>query len=853
MSAVIFWLAGTVGILVAGLPLSVGLLRALTDIREEDRGALALAFAFPVALLPVLYAAWVCMIVSPHACTSVFFWIAIGLEILLGWAVWGRATWRALREDARGVMGVLAVFLVVGGIWWGIRAAGNSEFLAIGEHVMNLGFAQMFAREGRVPPANPFFAGHAVDFYYYYFALIIHALAAITRLPLSVAYFLMGVTWPALVAAQVYALTRVWARRWWTPALAVGLYMFVGNGGIFLQLAAEAGWFPAHVLRYLSLTYTLHITHRVHIPPQSDLWWFFPTRLIPEPNQWRYVITEFPMFSFLLGDLHPHVVVLPWSLLGILTVSTARVRTWSQTILVAFLLGTIGVINSWSLPVMLLLLGMFLWRERPLREALIRGLAVGILAVAFFLPYYLGLHSPIVAYRVGLFATPLLPWTLHWAPFILPLLFTLAWILPGGGRGAILTVGIGALVVLGGCSVGGCLAGGLAFAILLVILGKRRRQEDPTLVFLAVWLALNLLVEVFYLEDFWGGRYNTIFKVYFEAWTLAAIATALAVDRFPRSWRVASLVGGAAGLVYTMSVFLFLLPHARMVTKPVHLSWLPAAYTQGDRAAVLHRLSQHGDVRRVLEGETMYPVGPVQEGLIELAQQDERLLLWYPDRLPQVGRNPVAREAFFRTRDEGVRRGILDAYGVDAIIIGPEERRLYGYDVDFSLAALGVPVDHQGGVIAYRVASPGVCFAHNGRVRFSGGDGEVELLALHIGRGRGIDGRDVLALYEVWKVRRGNPAAMSVFVHFLDAEGRTVAQADHSLGLWETRWQDPETQAVYGVHWTSLPPDQPVARVRLGVWLPTSGDHFQVAGDPDMGSRVRNVGQAIEIQLLSCP
>src|SRR5205085_473745 len=72
-----------------------------------------------------------------------------------------------------------------------------------------------------------------------------------------------------------------------------------------------------------------------------------------------YVITEFPMFSFLLGDLHPHVMALPFVLLVVATaLSLYRshepldVTFWLERplalVAAALLLGGIGFINTWD-------------------------------------------------------------------------------------------------------------------------------------------------------------------------------------------------------------------------------------------------------------------------------------------------------------------------------------------------------------------------------------------------------------------------------------------------------------------------------------------------------------------------
>ena len=55
--------------------------------------------------------------------------------------------------------------------------------------------------------------------------------------------------------------------------------------------------------------------------PDRYLWWWRSSRVHSRLRHgWRIiceVIDEFPFFSFLLGDLHPHVLAIPFSLLAI--------------------------------------------------------------------------------------------------------------------------------------------------------------------------------------------------------------------------------------------------------------------------------------------------------------------------------------------------------------------------------------------------------------------------------------------------------------------------------------------------------------------------------------------------------
>jgi YYY domain-containing protein len=108
----------------------------------------------------------------------------------------------------------------------------------------------------------------------------------------------------------------------------------------------------------------------------EDFNWWWPSRAVwddyrdpdnpsAQPTR-RYTITEFPFFSFWLGDMHPHVMALPFCLLALaLALQTAARpsappfamgrRGWLELALTGIVLGSLYAINSWDFPTYLLL------------------------------------------------------------------------------------------------------------------------------------------------------------------------------------------------------------------------------------------------------------------------------------------------------------------------------------------------------------------------------------------------------------------------------------------------------------------------------------------------------------------
>ncbi|MBX0327825.1 hypothetical protein K2Z83_09060, partial [Oscillochloris sp. ZM17-4] len=147
--------------------------------------------------------------------------------------------------------------------------------------------------------------------------------------------------------------------------------------------------------------------------PSRSLW---DTYTMGEPGQpprqeRRYDITEFPLFSFRLGDMHPHVMSLPFTLLALALALATLARAdappggragGAELVVSGVILGSLYAINSWDLPTYLLLYaGALLILQRRLAGdgptdwlAYARRLGLAVLAsFLLFLPFYLTFRS----------------------------------------------------------------------------------------------------------------------------------------------------------------------------------------------------------------------------------------------------------------------------------------------------------------------------------------------------------------------------------------------------------------------------------------------------------------------------
>ena len=125
--------------------------------------------------------------------------------------------------------------------------------------------------------------------------------------------------------------------------------------------------------------------------PSRHLWWWRASRVVNDVNfggGQQEVIDEFPFFSFLLADLHPHVLAIPFAFLAIAI--GLQIFLWKKTgglrianieieiapfefVISALILGGLAFLNTWDFPIYVALVA----GAYTLRRAQQRGWELG--------------------------------------------------------------------------------------------------------------------------------------------------------------------------------------------------------------------------------------------------------------------------------------------------------------------------------------------------------------------------------------------------------------------------------------------------------------------------------------------
>jgi YYY domain-containing protein len=249
-----------------------------------------------------------------------------------------------------------------------------------GEKPMDFTFLNAILKSTYFPPYNPWFAENYIN-YYYFGQLISAVLVRLTGIVPEVAYNLLVPMFFGLTAIGAYGVVFnvvVSARRRLTDTapntdqvsnqpsllvptlmgiLAVILVLIIGNlGEIKLALTglrdlAGGGSGMAVIIRGLKLW----LVEKQALPIRIGDWYWTATRAIPD------TINEFPFFTFLYGDLHAHMIALPYALvvLGLaahLLLNRSNLR-WYDLSAIALTVGALRAINTWDYPTYLGVIG----------------------------------------------------------------------------------------------------------------------------------------------------------------------------------------------------------------------------------------------------------------------------------------------------------------------------------------------------------------------------------------------------------------------------------------------------------------------------------------------------------------
>jgi YYY domain-containing protein len=265
--------------------------------------------------------------------------------------------------------------------------------------------------------------------------------------------------------------------------------------------------------------------------------WWGMSRVIPN----SLAVTEFPAWSVLFADVHPHlidlavvatVLAVSIALHGALRDGPAR-HAVALGALAGVLVGAVRAINTWDLPLAGLLVAAALvvavaGDRSAWRRAVAAALAAAVTMLVGWGPYTARSEVTDSWIELNTRHTPLGSWAWQFGFFAAVTLLALALVVPRAwitvrraAASAVVVAGAAVLVVT---TEWASLIVSLALAAAGVVVAVRSRHPVVGLVAAAGWGVIAVVEVVSVVND--TDRMNTVFKGWFQAWLLLAVAAA---------------------------------------------------------------------------------------------------------------------------------------------------------------------------------------------------------------------------------------------------------------------------------------------------------------------------------------
>ena len=604
------------------------------------------------------YGAWIV------GCLGVASWWWFGFAVLPLLAWWGRRGFAGLKPRTliEPELVGLGAFLLLAFLRVPAMAVTATE------KPMDLAILATLLRPGTVPPADPWLAGHTLPYYYFGFVPWTLPAKALSFAP-DVVFNLLVATLAAVSAQAAWALARALGGSRRTGVMAAFLAVFMGTFDGWRQL------FAGHALWAI------------------DLW--------PASRAIKGTITEFPLFTFQLGDLHPHLLCVPLALVAVFltrALASAKANRLAVLGVGSLVYGAAAAANPWcAIPVGVAMLMVAVGAEagfiRPAGLGLrfwARVAALGVGGWLLYAPFWLAFHPPTDGFGVVTTPTGTDEIVLLLAGALIPAVLVgweLSWRWGGVDTArrqlsrAVWLAGCVLLVVITKRPLLALMAGVGGVLAVTALRGNHRRAR-PVLALSLVPLALLAFMEVVYFKDPYGAefyRMNTVFKATHMAFTFLAVVGPVLLGWLRRRRAMVAAAGAALVIVSGLPQLAALTGRAFAASA---VSWGGLGWMAPGEAAAAAWLREQPRRTVLVEG-----VGSAYSDAARMSSASgvPAVLGWENHegvwRGGAIGGETARRKAqieqLYRCGNPGEVRAIAQGLGARLVVVGSVESRLY--------------------------------------------------------------------------------------------------------------------------------------------------------------------------------
>jgi len=491
-----------------------------------DRGYI---FAKILSLSIVTYIIFCLSVIKLLPFTNVsIFGILIAINLLNIYHLFVKNNFNNFKKDFRKILKYVLLeeilFFVILVLWSIVRSyAPDIEGL---EKYMDWGFVNSALRTQYLPPADMWYAGLPIN-YYYFGHLVFAILTKVSSIPSSITYNLSIATLCALVFTSVFSLVANLASKHKSFLLA----------GLFSALLLTFGGNLHPIYNILKNNYDQNSNRFVLTVPAlekaaENYWYPDATRFIVKLfGASDNTIHEFPLYSFVVADLHGHLNDIPLVLFFL-----AFLLSYSQSasggkkaemdfnlILGSGLLLSIAYMtNAWDFAVYGLFLGIFLLL---LQKNILITISTGLLTIAFWylftLPYSLNFTPMAEGIKLSDVQSPLWQLCILYGGFWLLVLPFIGW-------------------------------------FIYTLLKNKKSFSNTDIFAISLTIVATILIitpEIVYIKDIYISEYrraNTMFKLVYEAFIMYSLVSGYILIKFRKSvlYRLLFFIVLIAHLIY---------------------------------------------------------------------------------------------------------------------------------------------------------------------------------------------------------------------------------------------------------------------------------------------------------------
>lgn len=584
---------------------------------------------------------------------------------------------KKIRDSLKFILFEEGLFAAGFGFWSYVRA--HQPDINGLEKFMDFGFVNTSLRAEYLPPIDMWFSGKPINYYWFgHFATAL--LTKISSIPSVVTYNLMLATILGLTLISAFSI--------------IASLVKLSNKKTKLRVLFASGFISAILLVFAG---NFHTPVYYALEGADEYWYPDATRFIGyNPDVDDKTIHEFPLYSFVVADLHGHLINLPFVLLYIALLANYFVKKdknpWEvkKLIPLGVVLGAMFMTSTWdfanySLATLTTFSIYFLARSKlSIKNVVLIGLSgLAVLGISLLVALLFITSFESIAEGVALVHSRSRIWQL-----------AILWGFP-----AVMTL------------------------IYLFVLKYNSTKNKITntdyfvLALLATSWILIFLPEIIYVKDIYGAthhRANTMFKLTYQAFVMSYLVTGYITARTfmtikNKYFRVGSLVVFAlifaSIMVYPSKAINSYYGDLKTYKGLEGDQWFVRQYPNEYR--VYRWMQSYIDGQPIIleapgDSYTNYNMISAYTGLPTVNGWFVHEWLWRGSSEFPQNRNADI-EAIYTSPDTSLAKKLLDKYEVEYVIVGTHEREKYpGLNID-TFEALGDVVHSSGNVYLYKI------------------------------------------------------------------------------------------------------------------------------------------------------